>query len=83
VLTVKSGLRDSYAKGDDSCCVNILINYCLMLYIIYVALIMRLWDLYNLVAILVEFDMDLLLLFPLYFRRSVRLVINQLVGSCR
>jgi len=46
-------------------------------------LIMRLWDLYNLVAILVEFDMDSLLLFPPYFRRSVRLVINQLVGSCR
>ena len=44
---------------------------------------MRLWDLYNLVAILVEFDMDSLLLFPPYFRRSVRLVINQLVGSCR
>jgi len=34
-----------------------------MLYIIYVTLIMRLWDLYNLVAILVEFDMDSLLLF--------------------
>ena len=44
---------------------------------------MRLWELYNLVAILVEFDMDSLLLFPLYFRRSVRLVINQSVGSCR
>ena len=35
-----------------------------MLYIIYVILIMRLWELYNLVAILVEFDMDSLLLFP-------------------
>jgi len=44
---------------------------------------MRMWDLYNLVAILVEFDMDSLLLFPPYFRRSVRLVINQSVGSCR
>ena len=54
-----------------------------MLYIIYVTLIMRLWDLYNLVAILVEFDMDSLLLFPPYFRRSVGLVINQSVGSCR
>jgi len=43
------------------------------------------WDceIYNLVAILVEFDMDSLLLFPPYFRRSVRLVINQSVGSCR
>ena len=54
-----------------------------MLYIIYVTLIMRLWDLYNLVAILVEFNMDSLLLFPLYFRMSVRSVINQSVGSCR
>jgi len=53
-----------------------------MLYIIYVTLIMRLWDLYNLVAILVEFDMGSHLLFPAYFRRSVRLVINQSVGSC-
>jgi len=44
---------------------------------------MRLWELYNLVAILVEFDMDSLLLFLPYFRRSVRLVINQSVGSCR
>ena len=24
VLTVTSGLRDSYIKGDDSCCVNML-----------------------------------------------------------
>jgi len=47
-----------------------------MLYIIYVTLIMRLWDLYNLVAILVEFDMDSLLLFPPHFMRSVRLVIK-------
>ena len=46
---------------------------CLMLYIIYVTLIMRLWDLYNLVAILVEFDMDSLLLFPPNFRRSLGL----------
>jgi hypothetical protein len=44
---------------------------------------MRLWELYNLVAILVEFDMDSLLLFPPHFRRCVRLVINQSVGSCR
>jgi len=34
-----------------------------MLYMIYVTLIMRLSALYNLVAILVEFDMDSLLLF--------------------
>jgi len=34
-----------------------------MFYIIYVTLIMRLWDLYNLVAIFVEFDMNSLLLF--------------------
>ena len=45
VLTVKSGLGDSYIKGDDSCCVKILIVYCLMLYIIHVTLIMSLWDL--------------------------------------
>jgi len=31
VLTVKSGLGDSCIKGDDSCCVNILIVYYLML----------------------------------------------------
>jgi len=54
-----------------------------MLYIIYVTLIMRLWDIYNLVAILVEFDMDSLLLFPTPLRRSFGLVINQSVGSCR
>jgi len=53
-----------------------------MLYIIYVTLIMRLWDLYNLVAILMEFDMDSLLLLPPHFRRWFRLVINQSVGSC-
>ena len=41
-LTVKSGLGDSCIKGDDSCYVKILIIYCLMLYIIYVILIMRL-----------------------------------------
>jgi len=64
VFTIKSGLGDSYTNDDDSCCVKILIIYCLMLYIIYVTLIMRLWDLYNLVAILVEFDMDSFLLFP-------------------
>ena len=61
-----SGLGDIYIKGDDSHCVKILIVYCLMLYIIYVTLIMRLWDLYNHIAILVEFDMDSLLLFPPY-----------------
>ena len=83
VLTVKSGLGDSCINGDDSCCIKILIIYCLMLYIIYVTLIMRLWELYNLVAILVEFDMDSLLLFPPHFRRYFRLVINQSVGSCR
>ena len=72
-LTVRSGLGDIYIKGDDSCCVKILIIYCLMLYIIYVTLIMRLWELYNLVAILVEFDMDSLLLFPPNLRRSLGL----------
>ena len=59
-----------------------LIIYYLMLYIIYVTLIMRLWELYNLVAILVEFDMDSLLLFPPP-QEEFRLVINQSVGSCR
>ena len=72
-LTVRSGLGDSCIKGDDSCCVKLLIIYCLMLYIIYVTLIMRLWDLYILVAILVEFDMDTLLLFPLNLKRSLGL----------
>jgi len=73
VLTVKSGLGDFCIKGDDSCCVKILIIYCLMFYIIYVTLIMRLLELYNLVAIFAEFDMDSLLLFPPYFRRSLGL----------
>ena len=82
-LTFRSGLGDSCYDDDDSCVLNILIVYYLMLYIIYVTLIMRLWEQYNLVAILVEFDMDSLLLFPRYLRRSVRLVINQSVGSCR
>ena len=68
-LTVRSGLGDIYIKGDDSCVLNMLIIYCFMLYIIYVTSIMRLWKLYNLVAILVEFDMDSLLLFPPHFRR--------------
>jgi len=81
-FTVSSGLGDSCINGDDSCCVKILIIYCLMLYIIYVTLIMRLLELYNLVAILVEFDMDSLLLFP-HTSGGVRLVINQSVGSCR
>ena len=72
VLTVTSGLGNSYIKGDESC-VKKLIDYCLMLYIIYVTSIMRLWELYNLVAILVEFDMDSLLLFPPNFRRSLGL----------
>ena len=76
MLPIVSSLEDSYTKGDDSCCVKILIVYCFMLYIIYVILIMSLWDLYNLVAIFTEFDIDSLLLFSLYFRRSVRLVIN-------
>jgi len=73
MLTVKSGLGDSCIKGDDCCCVNILIVYCLMPYIIYVTLIMRLWELYNLVALLVEFDMDSLLLFPPNLKRSLGL----------
>ena len=73
VLTVKSGLGDFCINGDDSCCVKILIIYYLMLYIIYVTLVMRLWDLYNLVAILVEFDMDSLLLFSPNLRRSLGL----------
>jgi len=63
-LTVRSGLGDIYIKGDESFMLNMLIVYCLILYIIYVTMIMRLWELYNLVAILVEFDMDSLLLFP-------------------
>jgi len=64
VLTVKSGLGDSCIDDDDSCVLYMFIIYYLMLYITYVTLIMRLWELYNLVAILVEFDMDSLLLFP-------------------
>jgi len=70
MLMVMSGLGDSCIDDDDSCVLNMLTIYCLMLYIIYVTLIMRLWDLYNLVAILVKFDMDSLLLFPPNLRRS-------------
>ena len=73
VLTVTSGLGDSCIDDDDSCVLNMPIIYYLMLYIIYVTLIMRLWELYNLVAILVEFDMDSLLLFPPNLRRSLGL----------
>ena len=76
VLTVTSGLGDSYIKGDESCFVNMLL-YCLMLYIIYVTLIMRPWDLYYLVAILAEFVLDSFLLSPPHLRRSIGLVINQ------
>jgi hypothetical protein len=54
-----------------------------MLYISYVTLIMILWELYNLVAILVEFDMDSLLLFSPYFRRSLGLRLTCHCGSCR
>ena len=68
-----AAFRDIYIKGDDSCVLNMIIVYCLMLYIIYVTLIMRLWDLYNLFAILVEFDMDSLLLFPPNLRRILGL----------
>jgi len=75
-LTVRSGLGDIYIKGDDSCCVKMCIVYCLILYIIYITLIMRLWDLYNLVAILMEFDMDSLLLFSPTPQEEFRLVIN-------
>ena len=73
VLTVKSGLRDSCIDDDDSCVLYMFIIYYLMLYIIYVTLIMRLWELYNLVAILVEFDKDSLLLFSPNLRRSLDL----------
>ena len=83
MLTVKSGLGDSCIDDDDSCVLNMLSVYCLMLYIIYVTLIMRLWKLYNLVAILVEFDMDSLLLFSPKPQEKFRLVINQSVGFCR
>ena len=64
VLTVTSGLEDSYIKGDESCCVKIFIIYYLMLYIIYVTLIMRPWDLYYLVVILAKFVLDSPLLSP-------------------
>ena len=42
VLTIRSGLGDIYIKDDDSCVLNMLIIYYLILYIIYVTLIMRL-----------------------------------------
>ena len=52
VLMVKSGLGDSCINGDDSCVLNMPIIYYLMLYIIYVTLIVRLWELYNLVVLM-------------------------------
>jgi len=72
-LTVRSGLGDIYIKGDESCVLNMLIIYCLILYIISGTLIMRWWELYNLVAILAEFDMDSLLLFSPNLMRSLGL----------
>jgi hypothetical protein len=45
MLTVMSGLGDSYIKDDDSYYVIMLNVYCFMLYIIYITLIMSLWDL--------------------------------------
>ena len=45
-LTVRSGLGNSCIDDDDSCVLNMLIIYYLVLYIIYVTLIMRLWELY-------------------------------------
>ena len=54
----------------------------LVITIIYVTLIIRLWDLYNLVVILVEFDMDSLLLFPPHLRRSLGLWSTSQFGSC-
>jgi len=44
-LTVTSGLGDIYINGDESCVLNMLIIYYLMLYIICVTSNMRLWDL--------------------------------------
>jgi hypothetical protein len=64
VLTDTSGLGDIYIKDDDSCYVKMFIYLSIMLYIDYITLIMSLWDLYYLIAILVKFDMDSLLLFP-------------------
>jgi hypothetical protein len=46
--------------------------YHFMLYIIYVTLIMSLWDLYYFVAIFAEFYMDSLLLLPPQLRRSFK-----------
>jgi hypothetical protein len=63
VLTDTSGLGDIYIKDDDSCFVKMFIYLSIMLYIDYVTLIMSLWDLYYLVAMLAEFDMDSPLLF--------------------
>jgi hypothetical protein len=69
VLTDTSGLGDIYIKDDDSYFVKMLIYLSIMLYIDYVTLIMSLWDVYYLVAILVEFNMDSLLLFSPHIRR--------------
>jgi hypothetical protein len=64
VLTDTSGLGDIYIKDDDSCFVKMLIYLSITFYIDYVTLIMSLWDLYYLVAMLAEFSIDSLLLFP-------------------
>ena len=83
-LTVRSGLGDIYIKGDESCVLNMLIIYYLMLYIIYVTLIMRLWELYNLVAIYTcGVRHGLTLAISPKPQEKFRLVINQSVGFYR
>ena len=82
-LTVRSGLGDIYIKGDDSCVLNMLIVYCLMLYIIYVTLIMRFVGAIqsSCYACGVRHGLTIAI-FPKP-QEKFRLVINQSIGSCR
>ena len=81
-LTVRSGLGDIYVKGDDSCVLNMLIIYYLMLYIIYVTLIMRLLAIQSSCYTCGVRHGLTLAIFPKP-QEKFRLVINQSVGSCR
>jgi len=77
-----SGLGDSYIDGDDSCVLNMLIIYCLMLYIIYVTLIMRLLAIQS-SCYTCGVRHGLTLVVSPKPQEKFRLVINQSVGSCR
>jgi len=81
-LTVRSGLGAIYIKGDESCVLNMIIVYCLMLYIIYITLIMRLLAIQS-SCYTCGVRHGLTLAISPTPHEEFRLVINQSVGSCR